>query len=110
LKIYKSYVPLYTTSPQRDFKFSTTEEAKKLAPTPKGEPQLTDDEMRFAHAFTALLKSGYGKEAEIVLKSKKREWQGLTKDEINNWNLPDSPTVYKFAQFVEAKLKEKNAG
>ncbi len=38
-----------------------------------------------------------------------REWQGLTKDEINNWDLPDSPTVYEFAQFVEAKLKEKNA-
>jgi hypothetical protein len=37
-----------------------------------------------------------------------REWQGLTKDEINNWDLPDSPTVYEFAQFVEAKLKEKN--
>lgn len=38
----------------------------------------------------------------------KREWQGLTKDEINNWDLPNSPTVYEFAQFVEAKLKEKN--
>jgi hypothetical protein len=37
-----------------------------------------------------------------------RKWQGLTKDEINNWDLPDSPTVYEFAQFVEAKLKEKN--
>ena len=38
----------------------------------------------------------------------KDEWQGLTKDEINNWDLPNSPTVYEFAQFVEAKLKEKN--
>ncbi len=37
-----------------------------------------------------------------------REWRGLTKDEINNWDLPNSPTVYEFAQFVEAKLKEKN--
>jgi hypothetical protein len=37
-----------------------------------------------------------------------REWHGLTKDEINNWDLPNSPTVYEFAQFVEAKLKEKN--
>ena len=40
----------------------------------------------------------------------KDEWQGLTKDEISNWDLPDSPTVYEFAQFVEAKLKEKNSG
>ena len=37
-----------------------------------------------------------------------REWVGLTKDEVNNWELPESPTVYEFAQFVEAKLKEKN--
>ncbi len=40
----------------------------------------------------------------------KRDWKGLTKDEISNWDLPDSPTVYEFAQFVEAKLKEKNSG
>ena len=39
----------------------------------------------------------------------KKEWVGLTKDEVNNWELPESPTVYEFAQFVEAKLKEKNA-
>lgn len=76
LKIYKSYVPLYTTPPQRDFKFSTTAEAKQPAPTPKGEPQLTDDEMRFAHAFTALIKAGYGKEVEIVLKAKLPEKNG----------------------------------
>jgi hypothetical protein len=76
LKIYKSYVPLYTTPPQRDFKFSTTAEAKQSSPTPKGEPQLTDDEMRFAHAFTALIKAGYGKEVEIVLKAKLPEKNG----------------------------------
>jgi hypothetical protein len=38
----------------------------------------------------------------------KREWVGLTKDEVETWELPVSPTVYEFAQFVEAKLKEKN--
>jgi hypothetical protein len=37
-----------------------------------------------------------------------RAWQGLTKDEVNNWTLPDKPTVFAFCQFVEAKLKEKN--
>lgn len=35
-------------------------------------------------------------------------WQGLTKDEVAEWDLPDRPTVFEFAQFVEAKLKEKN--
>lgn len=40
----------------------------------------------------------------------KREWVGLTKDEVETWELPVSPTVYEFAQFVEAKLKEKNGG
>ena len=38
----------------------------------------------------------------------KREWVGLTKDEVNNWELPELPTVYEFAKFVAAKLKEKN--
>jgi hypothetical protein len=109
LKIYKSYVPLYTTPPQRDFKFSTTEEAKQPAPTPKKEPQLTDDEVQFAHAFTALLKSGYGKEAEIVLKSKKREWQGLTDEEIDKalWE-NESNYLPDIIRIAEAKLKEKN--
>ena len=39
----------------------------------------------------------------------KREWVGLTKDEVDSWELPVVPTVFQFAQFVEAKLKEKNA-
>lgn len=38
-----------------------------------------------------------------------RQWQGLTKDEVDEWELPDRPTVFEFAQFVESKLKEKNA-
>jgi len=37
-----------------------------------------------------------------------RTWVGLTKDEVDSWNLPDHPTVFEFAQFIEAKLKEKN--
>jgi hypothetical protein len=38
----------------------------------------------------------------------KHEWVGLTKDEVDSWQLPVVPTVFQFAQFVEAKLKEKN--
>jgi hypothetical protein len=38
----------------------------------------------------------------------KREWVGLTKDEVDSWELPVCPTVFEFCQFVEAKLKEKN--
>ena len=37
-----------------------------------------------------------------------REWVGLTDEEVNSWELPDSPTVFEFVQFIEAKLKEKN--
>ena len=37
-----------------------------------------------------------------------RTWVGLTKDEVDSWNLPDHPTVFEFAQFIEAKLKELN--
>lgn len=38
----------------------------------------------------------------------RREWVGLTKDEVTDWDLPEKPTVFEFAKFVEAKLKEKN--
>jgi hypothetical protein len=37
-----------------------------------------------------------------------RKWVGITKQEVDSWDLPDSPTVLEFAQFIEAKLKEKN--
>ena len=38
----------------------------------------------------------------------KREWVGLTKEEIDSWDLPKKPIVSEFVFFVEAKLKEKN--
>jgi len=38
------------------------------------------------------------------------KWVGLTDDEVNCWELPDTPTVFEFAKFIEAKLKEKNGG
>ena len=37
-----------------------------------------------------------------------QKWVGLTAEEVNSWELPDSPTVFDFVQFIEAKLKEKN--
>ncbi len=36
------------------------------------------------------------------------EWVGLTKKEVDSLELPDSPTVFEFVQFIEAKLKDKN--
>ena len=39
-----------------------------------------------------------------------KPWVGLTKIDVDSWDLPDRPTVFKFAQFIEAKLKEKNNG
>jgi len=37
-----------------------------------------------------------------------KPWVGLTQIDVDSWDLPDHPTVFEFAQFVEAKLKEKN--
>jgi len=39
-----------------------------------------------------------------------KPWVGLTKIDVDSWDLPDRPTVFEFAQFIEAKLKEKNNG
>ena len=39
-----------------------------------------------------------------------KPWVGLTKIDVDSWDLPDRPTVFEFAQFIEDKLKEKNNG
>lgn len=54
--------------------------------------------------------AGYAKKIEQLIKERdlKREWVGLTKNEVDVWKLPESPTVFEFCQFVEAKLKELN--
>ena len=39
-----------------------------------------------------------------------KPWAGLTQIDVDSWDLPDRPTVFEFAQFIEAKLKEKNNG
>jgi hypothetical protein len=95
---------------KHNFEFSTIEEAMQPMPTPTGQPQLTDDETRFANAFIALQKAGYGKEAEIVLKCK-RKWVGLTDKEIsegiiNSWVIGQA--FESAVWWAEEKLKEKN--
>ena len=37
-----------------------------------------------------------------------REWVGLSHEEVNSWELPDTPTVFEFTKFIEGKIKEKN--
>ena len=44
----------------------------------------------------------------LYTKPPQRTWVGLTKDEVDSWELPDRPTVFEFAQFIESKLKERN--
>ena len=44
-------------------------------------------------------------EYEAKLEAEKGEWDGLTKEEVDSWELPDCPTVFEFVQFIEAKLK-----
>ena len=37
-----------------------------------------------------------------------RLWVGLTKEEVDSWELPDCPTVFEFVQFIEDKIKDRN--
>ena len=109
-KLGTEVTDIHTCTPKRDFKFSTIEEAMQPMPISKVQPQLTDDETRFADAFIALQKAGYGKEAEIVLKCKPA-WQGLTDEEIAEGIINSWVTGRAFESAVwwaEQKLKEKN--
>jgi hypothetical protein len=47
---------------------------------------------------------------EADIQEQPAPWGGLTHEEVNSWELPDMPTVFEFAKFIEAKLKEKNRG
>ena len=38
----------------------------------------------------------------------KREWVGLTDDEIDTWNIVRHESLREFVRAIEAKLKEKN--
>ena len=110
-KLGTEVTDVHTCTPKRDFKFSTIEEAMQPIPTPKVQPQLTNDEARFANAFIALQKAGYGKEAEIVLKCKP-VWQGLTDQEIEEGQKQswvDKQAFESAVWWAEAKLKEKNS-
>jgi hypothetical protein len=37
-----------------------------------------------------------------------REWQGLTDEEIDTWNIVGHESLRDFVRAIEAKLKEKN--
>ena len=103
---------IHTCTPQRDFRFSTTEEANQTIPMTKEQSKLTDDEKQFAHAFITLIKAGYRVEAEIVFKANRREWVGLTEDDLQSIyeNICVSGASFNtIALIIEAKLKEKNA-
>ncbi len=39
-----------------------------------------------------------------------KEWVSLTDEEIENFDLPNKPTVKQFVRFVEAALRSKNNG
>ena len=38
----------------------------------------------------------------------KKEWVGLTDEEINKWNIVGHESLIEFVRAIEAKLKEKN--
>lgn len=39
---------------------------------------------------------------------RKKEWVGLTDEEINKWNIVGHESLIEFVRAIEAKLKEKN--
>jgi hypothetical protein len=45
----------------------------------------------------------------LYLSPSVKEWRNFTKEEVNSWDLPGSPTVFEFVCFVYKKIKEKNS-
>ena len=68
---------------------------------------LTDPNADLALRFERFGKPAIEAMRKIILQEQK-QWVGLTKEEVDSWELPENPTVFEFAKFIETKLKEKN--
>ena len=79
---------------------------------PATEWARVDKDLNVTHLDMDLCRKGpqneYTALAIAIWDAAKKDWQGLTKDEVDGWELPDRPTVFEFAKFIEAKIKEKN--
>jgi hypothetical protein len=71
-----------------------------------------DKDLNVTHLDMDLCRNGEQNEytalAIAIWNAAKNDWQGLTKHEVDEWKLPYRPTVFEFAKFIEAKIKEKN--
>ena len=54
------------------------------------------------------LKGGPVEALRQALAQQKKEWVGLTDEEIDTWNFVGHETLREFVRAIEAKLKEKN--
>ena len=82
-----------------------------LAEEPAAYLCLDISRLRAGHCADKVLRFNKPKQAhivDIVPLYPKREWVGLTDEDINSWDLPDKPTVAEFARFVEDTLRSKN--
>lgn len=111
----------YTTPPQRTWVGLTDEQRMEMWRTTKfrGNGGQVDWFIEGTRAAETALrealaeqKSGIKQVIELYDspdQPAQRTWQGLTHEQVDSWELPDCPTVFEFAQFIEAKLKERNS-
>ena len=50
----------------------------------------------------------FAKHTPLYTAPPQREWQGLTDEEIDTWNIVGHESLREFVRAIEAKLKEKN--
>jgi len=79
--------------------------------------QALDDPKGFDYT-AAVIKLGIDESDDLTIafcaglrrgrKLAKDRWISLTEDDVASWELPNRPTLFEFAKFVEAKIKDKN--
>ena len=74
-----------------------------LPPDPPPECSTDAEKTAFAFGWFKALES-----QRLSSSSPKREWQGLTDEEIDTWNIVGHESLREFVRSIEAKLKEKN--
>ena len=88
--------------------FSIGNQSFPIDYTPEDEPECSAGQA--ADWYMGQLRHALQRLSNTTPPAAQRQWVGLTHEEVDSWELPDCPTVFEFAQFIEAKLKEKNGG
>mgnify|MGYP003646997739 CR=1 FL=1 len=70
-----------------------------------------EEKLLSIHRLDQWLKASLAEQKPMLeMNPQKREWVGLTNEEIDKWNIVGHESLREFVRSLEAKIKDKNCG